>query len=89
MELPAPIPESCPGTEAAGRAPACAGCPNQVRPRRAGSATPDCGVQAVCAAPKVVDPELAAIQLRMRDIKHKASDFGRLPPSGGSRGRSG
>ena len=31
--LPAPVPENCPGTasEAAGKAAACAGCPNQVR----------------------------------------------------------
>ena len=30
--LPAPVPENCPGTasEAAGKAAACAGCPNQV-----------------------------------------------------------
>lgn len=90
MELPAPIPESCPGlTEAAGKAPACEGCPNQASSswRPAGlRLTP--GTQAVCAAPKVVDPDLAAIQLRMRDIKHKASGCGPTTGSGLTR-RSG
>ncbi len=47
----------CPGTssEEAGKAAACAGCPNQ----------------AICAtAPKGPDPDLAAIAERLRTIKH-------------------
>ena len=48
----------CPGTEdeRAGRAAACEGCPNQ----------------AACAsAPAGPDPDLAAIEERMRSVKHK------------------
>ena len=48
----------CPGTgaEQAGQAAACEGCPNQ----------------AACAsAPKGPDPDLVAIEDRMRSIKHK------------------
>ena len=48
----------CPGTssEAAGKSAACAGCPNQE----------------ICAtAPKGPDPDLIAIEQRMRNIKHK------------------
>lgn len=48
----------CPGTssESAGKSAACAGCPNQE----------------ICAtAPKGPDPDLIAIEQRMRDIKHK------------------
>ena len=52
-----PTPADCPGTEseAAGKAAACAGCPNQ----------------AACAtAPKGPDPDLAAIAARLAPIKH-------------------
>ncbi len=48
----------CPGTssETAGKSEACAGCPNQE----------------ICAtAPKGPDPDLIAIEQRMRNIKHK------------------
>ena len=48
----------CVGTqsEQAGKAAACAGCPNQ----------------AACAsAPKGVDPDLAAIEERLRSVRHK------------------
>lgn len=48
----------CPGTssETAGKSAACAGCPNQE----------------LCAtAPKGPDPDLIAIEQRMRNIKHK------------------
>ena len=48
----------CPGTssETAGKSAACAGCPNQE----------------ICAtAPKGPDPDLIAIEQRMRTIKHK------------------
>ncbi|KAI8474023.1 MAG: P-loop containing nucleoside triphosphate hydrolase protein [Monoraphidium minutum] len=57
-EKPSNAPEHCPGTssEAAGKAAACAGCPNQE----------------VCAsAPKGPDPDLAAIAARLSSIKHK------------------
>ena len=52
-----PHPADCPGTESerAGKEAACAGCPNQ----------------AACAtAPKVPDPDLAAIAARLAPIKH-------------------
>eukprot|EP00667_Euglena_gracilis_P013182 EG_transcript_13585 len=55
---PADAPEHCPGTasENAGRAAACAGCPNQ----------------ATCAsAPKGPDPDLKYIQERMATVRHK------------------
>lgn len=48
----------CPGTssETAGKSAACAGCPNQE----------------ICAtAPKGPDPDLVAIEQRMRNIEHK------------------
>ena len=48
----------CPGTssETAGKSAACAGCPNQE----------------ICAtAPKGPDPDLVAIEQRMRNIRHK------------------
>lgn len=52
-----PCPADCPGTqsEEAGKAAACAGCPNQ----------------AACAtAPKGPDPDLAAIAERLAPVKH-------------------
>ena len=57
-DVPADANESCPGTnaEAAGRAAACAGCPNQ---------------QACATAPKGVDPDVVAVAERLRDVKHK------------------
>eukprot|EP00670_Eutreptiella_braarudii_P008566 CAMPEP_0174310814 /NCGR_PEP_ID=MMETSP0810-20121108/3297_1 /TAXON_ID=73025 ORGANISM="Eutreptiella gymnastica-like, Strain CCMP1594" /NCGR_SAMPLE_ID=MMETSP0810 /ASSEMBLY_ACC=CAM_ASM_000659 /LENGTH=415 /DNA_ID=CAMNT_0015418845 /DNA_START=24 /DNA_END=1272 /DNA_ORIENTATION=- len=57
-ETPSNAPEHCPGTasEAAGKAAACAGCPNQ----------------ATCAsAPKGPDPDIPLIQERMTSVKHK------------------
>lgn len=57
-EVPADANAHCPGTssEAAGKSAACAGCPNQE----------------ICAtAPKGPDPDLLAIEQRMRNIKHK------------------
>lgn len=48
----------CPGIESeqAGKADSCAGCPNQ----------------AACAsAPKGVDPDIAAIEERLRNVRHK------------------
>lgn len=57
-ELAAPEPEHCPGTESemAGKADACAGCPNQ----------------AICAsAPKGPDPDLPAVTARLADVQHK------------------
>ena len=78
--LPAPVPENCPGTasEAAGKAAACAGCPNQVRSLQRRPAEwrlkARRETQAACAsAPKGPDPELEDIMERMRHIKHKAS----------------
>lgn len=56
-DRPADAPEHCPGTqsEEAGKAAACAGCPNQ----------------AACAsAPKGPDPDLAAIAERLAPVKH-------------------
>ncbi|MEW5308432.1 MAG: hypothetical protein WDW38_000395 [Sanguina aurantia] len=56
--VPNPVPEHCPGTSSneAGKADACAGCPNQ----------------SICAtAPKGEDPDLAAISDRLKDVKHK------------------
>jgi len=57
-ERPANAPEHCPGTasEAAGKAAACAGCPNQ---------------GACASAPKGPDPDLKYIQERMALVKHK------------------
>lgn len=52
------LPADCPGTssDAAGKSAACAGCPNQE----------------ICAtAPKGPDPDLLAIEQRMRNIRHK------------------
>ncbi|GAA5826134.1 hypothetical protein JCM3770_004053 [Rhodotorula araucariae] len=57
-DVPENAPEHCPGTEStdAGLAPGCAGCPNQD----------------VCAtAPKGPDPDLALVQDRLKDVKHK------------------
>ncbi|KAJ7547523.1 hypothetical protein O6H91_08G089400 [Diphasiastrum complanatum] len=57
-DVPQNANEHCPGTEAeaAGKAAACEGCPNQE----------------VCAtAPKGPDPDLVAIGERMKSIKHK------------------
>jgi Mrp family chromosome partitioning ATPase len=56
--LPAPPPQHCPGTqsEAAGKADACAGCPNQ---------------QICATAPKGPDPDIAEIVERMSTVKHK------------------
>ncbi|KAH9834300.1 Cytosolic Fe-S cluster assembly factor nbp35 [Teratosphaeria destructans] len=56
--LIAPEPEHCPGPEGeqAGKADACAGCPNQ----------------AICAsAPKGPDPDIPVITQRLSGIKHK------------------
>jgi Mrp family chromosome partitioning ATPase len=57
-QLVAPEPEHCPGpeSEAAGKADACAGCPNQ----------------AICAsAPKGPDPDIPVIAEHLKDVKHK------------------
>ncbi|GAA6023586.1 hypothetical protein JCM10207_005724 [Rhodosporidiobolus poonsookiae] len=56
--IPEDAPEHCPGTESesAGLAPGCAGCPNQ---------------DACATAPKGPDPDLAAVQERLKDVKHK------------------
>jgi Mrp family chromosome partitioning ATPase len=57
-QLVAPEPEHCPGpeSEAAGKADACAGCPNQE----------------ICAsAPKGPDPDIPVIAEHLRDVKHK------------------
>lgn len=56
--VPTGFDADCPGTssETAGKSAACAGCPNQE----------------ICAtAPKGPDPDLLAIEQRMRNIKHK------------------
>ncbi|PWY96896.1 P-loop containing nucleoside triphosphate hydrolase protein, partial [Testicularia cyperi] len=57
-QVPENAPEHCPGTESeeAGRAAACAGCPNQ---------------DACASAPKGPDPDLPLIQQRMSRIRHK------------------
>lgn len=57
-QVPENAPEHCPGTESeqAGKASACAGCPNQ---------------DACASAPKGPDPDLPVIQQRMSRIKHK------------------
>ncbi|GAQ83253.1 nucleotide-binding protein [Klebsormidium nitens] len=57
-DVPEDAPEHCPGTESeqAGQASACEGCPNQ---------------QICATAPKGPDPDLAAIEERMRTVKHK------------------
>ncbi|GAA5971337.1 hypothetical protein JCM21900_002402 [Sporobolomyces salmonicolor] len=56
--IPENAPEHCPGTESesAGLAPGCAGCPNQ---------------ETCATAPKGPDPDLAAVQDRLKDVKHK------------------
>lgn len=56
-DVPSNAPEHCPGTssEEAGKAAACAGCPNQ---------------QICASAPKGPDPDLAAITQRMSSVKH-------------------
>lgn len=57
-EVPTDANEHCPGTssDTAGKSAACAGCPNQE----------------ICAtAPKGADPDLLAIEQRMRNIRHK------------------
>ena len=60
-DLPAPPPSNCPGTggEEAGKASACAGCPNQ----------------SVCAsgkaAPVSQDPDIPLITERLQGVKHK------------------
>uniref|UniRef100_A0AC34R8Q0 Uncharacterized protein n=1 Tax=Panagrolaimus sp. JU765 TaxID=591449 RepID=A0AC34R8Q0_9BILA len=57
-DIPENAPESCPGTgsENAGKASGCAGCPNQK----------------VCASgEKPVDPNIDEIRARMSGIKHK------------------
>ncbi|KAG0660656.1 cytosolic Fe-S cluster assembly factor nbp35 [Rhodotorula mucilaginosa] len=56
--IPENAPEHCPGTESeqAGLAPGCAGCPNQ---------------DACSTAPKGPDPDLAAVQDRLKDVKNK------------------
>ena len=57
--LVAPAPEHCPGTEseAAGKASACEGCPNQE----------------ICASskPKGPDPDVDVIAERLKDVKRK------------------
>ncbi|CAN6464309.1 unnamed protein product [Victoria cruziana] len=57
-DIPENAPEHCPGTESdmAGKAEACAGCPNQ---------------EACATAPKGPDPDLVAIAERMATVKHK------------------
>lgn len=57
-QVPENAPAHCPGTESeqAGKADACAGCPNQ---------------DACASAPKGPDPDLPIIQQRMSRIKHK------------------
>ncbi|TKY89705.1 hypothetical protein EX895_001490 [Sporisorium graminicola] len=57
-QVPENAPAHCPGTESeqAGKADACAGCPNQ---------------DACASAPKGPDPDLPVIKERMSRIKHK------------------
>lgn len=57
-EKPSNAPEHCPGTssEQAGKASACAGCPNQ---------------QVCASGPKGPDPDFVAIAERLSSIKHK------------------
>jgi len=59
IELPAPAPEHCPGTESteAGNAAACEGCPNQK----------------ICssATPKGPDPDVAVIAEKLQNVKRK------------------
>ncbi|MCO5574865.1 hypothetical protein L7F22_028658 [Adiantum nelumboides] len=57
-DVPEDANQHCPGTEAetAGKAAACAGCPNQ---------------QICATAPKGPDPELVQIAERMQTVKHK------------------
>ncbi|KAJ1575367.1 hypothetical protein NDA12_004832 [Ustilago hordei] len=57
-QVPENAPAHCPGTESeqAGKADACAGCPNQ---------------DACASAPKGPDPDLPIIKKRMSRIKHK------------------
>ncbi|XP_046359633.1 cytosolic Fe-S cluster assembly factor nubp1-B-like [Haliotis rufescens] len=56
-DVPTNAPEHCPGTgsEGAGQASACQGCPNQV----------------LCAQPKAKDPALVQIKERLSTVKHK------------------
>jgi len=58
-ELVAPEPHNCPGTESenAGKSNACQGCPNQQ----------------ICSSNKqnVPDPDIALIQERLKEVKHK------------------
>ncbi|KAI9295944.1 P-loop containing nucleoside triphosphate hydrolase protein [Neoconidiobolus thromboides FSU 785] len=58
MVKPEEAPEHCPGTESnnAGKADACAGCPNQ---------------QICATAPKGPDPDLFLIKERLSQVKHK------------------
>lgn len=58
-DVPSEAPADCPGTQSsdAGKAAACAGCPNQ----------------AVCASgmPRAPDPAIAAVKERMANVAHK------------------
>lgn len=60
--VPENAPEHCPGTEseAAGKAEACAGCPNQ----------------SICSAlPRGPDPAIEEIKVRLAGVKHKVSFY--------------
>jgi len=59
----AEIPQHCPGTDdaAAGKAAACAGCPNQAV----------CASREAGGAALAVDPDVLAIAQRMASIRHK------------------
>ena len=62
--VPENAPEHCPGTgsEAAGKAEACAGCPNQ----------------SICSAlPKGPDPAIEEIRHKLSNVKHKVK-FGSI-----------
>ena len=57
-EVPENAPDHCPGTqsEAAGKADACKGCPNQN----------------ICSAlPKGPDPAIEEIRIKLQNVKHK------------------
>jgi len=58
MATPEQIPAACPGTESdsAGKASACAGCPNQ---------------QICASGVKGPDPDIAKVKERMKHVKHK------------------
>lgn len=60
-DLPAPPPANCPGTggENAGKASACAGCPNQA------------ACSSGTSAPVSQDPDIPLITQRLADVKHK------------------